>query len=163
MKNKVHQGERIAVVVSARGKATDDLEAILEKAVKNEAYLEQLEAFKNYQKEASNQVDFSTEFLTLDKLFKGVKLLGDYSKKTKDEVLAQGEILSIKLIEQLLKEKGIKANATDARLLIKTDENFGDAQPLTKLSKENVINYFEKYNGKTVKYSNWIYCIKYQE
>ncbi|WP_347922835.1 bifunctional aspartate kinase/homoserine dehydrogenase I [Pontimicrobium sp. SW4] len=150
IEDKVNLNERIAVVVSARGNATDELEAILEKAVKNEAYNEEFEAFKDYQSKISNNVDFSKEFSTLEKLFEGVKLLGDYSKKIKDEVLAQGELLSIKLIEQLLKEKGIKANATDARLLIKTDENFGDAQPLTKLSKENVISHFEKYNGKTV-------------
>ncbi len=150
IEDKVNDGERIAVVVSARGKATDELEAILEKAVKNETYQEQLEAFKNYQLEISNKVDFSSEFSTLDKLFEGVKLLGDYSKKIKDEVLAQGELLSIKLIEQLLKDKGVNANATDARQLIKTDENFGDAQPLTKLSKENIRKHFETYNGTTV-------------
>ena len=150
IEDKVNQGERIAVVVSARGSATDELEAILEKAVNNQSYQEQLEAFKNYQTEVSNKVDFSKEFSTLDKLFEGVKLLGDYSKKTKDEVLAQGELLSIKLISQMLTDRGIKARATDARELIKTDENFGDAQPLTKLSKENVIEHFERYNGDTV-------------
>ena len=150
IEEKVNNGERIAVVVSARGSATDELEAILEKAVNNESYQEQLEAFKNYQTEVSNKVDFSKEFSTLDKLFEGVKLLGDYSKKTKDEVLAQGELLSIKLISQILRDRGIKARATDARELIKTDENFGDAQPLAKLSKENVIEHFERYNGDTV-------------
>ena len=150
IEDKVQQGDRIAVVVSARGNATDDLEVILEKAVKCESFREQLEAFKNYQLAMSNNVDFSAEFETLDKLFEGVKLLGDYSKKIKDEILAQGELLSIKLIAQLLQEKGIQARATDARDLIKTDENFGDAQPFTKLSKENVLAYFDKYNGNTV-------------
>lgn len=150
IEEKVNNGERIAVVVSARGSATDELEAILEKAVNNEPYQKQLEAFKSYQTEVNDKVDFSKEFSTLDKLFEGVKLLGDYSKKTKDEVLAQGELLSIKLISQILKDRGIKARATDARELIKTDENFGDAQPLAKLSKENVIEHFERYNGNTV-------------
>jgi homoserine O-acetyltransferase len=150
IEDKVNNGDRIAVVVSARGNATDELETILEKAVKNESYQEQLENFKNYQLEVSNKVDFSTEFETLDKLFEGVKLLGDYSKKIKDEVLAQGELLSVKLITQLLNDKGIKANATDARKLIKTNANFGDAQPLTKQTKEKVLEHFSKYNGKTV-------------
>lgn len=150
IEDKVNQGDRIAVVVSARGSATDELEDILEKAVHNQDYKEQLEAFKNYQLAVKKNVDFEEEFKILDKLFEGVRLLGDYSKKTKDEILAQGELLSVKLISRILNDKGVKANVTDARTLIKTDENFGDAQPLTKLSKENVIEHFEQFNGKTV-------------
>mgnify|MGYP000533537563 CR=1 FL=1 len=42
----------IAVVVSARGNATDELEEILEKASNKEPYENEFEAFKNYQKEA---------------------------------------------------------------------------------------------------------------
>jgi bifunctional aspartokinase / homoserine dehydrogenase 1 len=150
IEDKVNEGEKITVVVSARGEATNELEAILKKAVKKESYQEQLEAFKNYQKEVTDKVDLTNEFSTLDKLFEGINLLGDYSKKTKDEVLAQGELLSVKVISSLLNERNIKANPTDARALIKTDENFGDAQPLLKLSRENVLQHYKKYNGETV-------------
>jgi len=150
IENKVKQGEHIAVVVSARGNATDELEAILNRAVKNQTYKEQLKAFKEYQSSIATNINFSKEFSILDKLLEGVTLLKDYSNKTRDELLAQGELLSIKLLETLLKERGINAKATDARTLIKTDENFGEAQPLMKLSKENVLKHFEKYNGNTV-------------
>ncbi|QQY82445.1 bifunctional aspartate kinase/homoserine dehydrogenase I [Tamlana sp. s12] len=145
IENKVAAGDRISVVVSARGSATDDLEAILNKAAKGESYKEALEAFKAYQTEPSKTVDFSEEFAVLDKLFEGVSLLGDYSSKTKDNILAQGELLSVKLITSILNERGIKANATDSRDLIKTDEVFGNAQPLAKLSKENTQAYFKKH------------------
>ena len=148
--DKVKKGENVTVVASARGNSTDKLEEILEKAAKNEAYKEQLDAFKSYQLESSKLVDYKTEFLKLDTIFEGVKLLGDYSQKIKDEVLAQGELLSVKLIESLLIEQGINANATDARDLIITDDNFGNAQPITQLSKENVISHFKKHNGTTV-------------
>ncbi len=143
IKNKVEANERLAVVVSARGSATDDLEAILNKALKGKPYQEELEAFKAYQTAPSKTIDFSEEFSVLDKLFEGVSLLRDYSKKTKDNILAQGELLSVKLITNLLNERGIKAKATDARELIKTDEAFGNAQPLSKLSKENTEKYFK--------------------
>ncbi|NJX15900.1 bifunctional aspartate kinase/homoserine dehydrogenase I [Tamlana crocina] len=143
IKNKVEANERLAVVVSARGSATDDLEAILNKALKGKPYQEELEAFKAYQSQPSKTIDFSEEFSVLDKLFEGVSLLRDYSKKTKDNILAQGELLSVKLIANLLNEQGIKAKATDARELIKTDEAFGNAQPLSKLSKENTEKYFK--------------------
>ncbi|TYP99469.1 aspartate kinase [Tenacibaculum adriaticum] len=150
IEQKINDGEKIAVVVSARGNATNQLEQILEKASKNEVYIEQLEAFKYEQTQITPLVDFSSEFLRLEKLFEGVNLLGDYSQKVKDEVLAQGELLSIKVVSQLLNDRNIKANATDTRQLLKTDENFGYAQPILDLSKENVLNYFKQFNGNTV-------------
>ncbi|WP_282123011.1 bifunctional aspartate kinase/homoserine dehydrogenase I [Algibacter mikhailovii] len=144
IENKVKDGDRITVVVSARGTATDDLESILNKALKGESFQEELEAFKAYQIEPFKTVDFSEEFAVLDKLFEGVSLLRDYSSKTKDTILAQGELLSVKLITSILSAQGIKANTVDARELIKTDEAFGNAQPLSKLSRENTQAFFKK-------------------
>ena len=149
IKNKVNQGEKITVVVSARGSATDELEDILNKAVKGQDYKVLLQLFKDYQTEPLKDVDYSKEFSILDKLFEGVSLLGDYSKKTKDEILAQGELLSVKLISSVLNNHGIKSSAVDARELIKTDGVFGNAQPILQLSKDNVKNYF-KNNGDDV-------------
>ncbi|WP_341216434.1 bifunctional aspartate kinase/homoserine dehydrogenase I [uncultured Wocania sp.] len=144
IENKVNDGEKITVVVSARGNATDDLEAILNKTLKGEDYQESLQAFKAYQKEPLKTIDFSEEFSILDKLFEGVSLLRDYSQKTKDEILAQGELLTIKLLSSLLNERGIKAKATDSRQLFKTDDTFGNAQPISQISKDNVRNYFKQ-------------------
>ena len=147
---KVEAGDKITVVASARGNSTDELEEILERAASNKTYKEQLEAFKKYQLETDEKIDFSEEFSILDKIFEGVYLLGDYSQKIKDEVLAQGELLSVKLVASLLQKRNIKANPTDARKLLKTDANFGNAHPITSLSKENVIEYFKQHNGQTV-------------
>ena len=142
---KVALGEKIAVVASARGNSTDELEEILEKASKNIAYKEQLEAFKKYQLATATNIDFTKEFLKLDMIFEGVQLLEDYSHKIKDEVLAQGELLSVKLIENLLREQHINAKFTDARKLIITDENFGNANPFNQISKEKVQCYFKEH------------------
>lgn len=150
IENKVKQGEKIAVVVSARGNATNELESLLEAAKNDESYEEALAKFKAYQKDGYDTVDFSDEFNILDKLFNGVQLLGDYSQKIKDQVLAQGELLSVKLIVSILRQRGVNANVTDSRELIKTDENFGNAQPLDKLSEDNVVAYFKQNNGTTV-------------
>lgn len=148
--DKVNQGEQIAVVVSARGDATDELEYILKIAAKNGNYKILLENFKVYQISDYPQVDLSEEFNILDKLFEGVSLIGDYSNKIKDQILSKGELLSAKLLTAILKEKGIPANFVDARELLKTDSKFGDAQPLEQLSKKNVVNYFKEHNGSTV-------------
>ena len=150
IENKVNAGEKIAVVVSARSNATDELEDILNKSQKGKEYKDDFEAFKNYQKEPLKTIDFSEEFSVLEKLFEGVSLLRDYSKKTKDEILAQGELLSIKMVSELLNQKGVKAKATDARKLIKTDGTFGNAQPISQVSKDNIKQYFKESNKDTV-------------
>ena len=147
--NKYKKGEKITVVASARGNTTDDLETILNKASDKAPYKDAFEEFKKYQLEPNNAVDFSKEFSTLENIFEGVSLLGDYSQKIKDEVLAQGELLSVKLIASLLENLEVSAIAIDARKLIITDENFGNAQPIIAVSKENVIAHFKK-NKDTV-------------
>ncbi|GAA4947168.1 hypothetical protein GCM10023314_20590 [Algibacter agarivorans] len=150
IENKVQAGEKITVVVSARGNATDELDAILNMSHKGVDYKAQLEAFKDYQREPLKTIDFSEEFSILDKLFEGVSLLRDYSKKTKDEILAQGELLSVKMVSELLNQKQIKAQATDARQLIKTDGVFGNAQPISQVSKDNIKQYFKQNNSDTI-------------
>jgi aspartate kinase len=150
IENKIKAKENIAVVLSARGDTTNELDVMLEKALKRESYISHFEAFKNYQEAPNASVDFKPEFETLLKIFEGVKLLGDYSTKIKDEILAQGELLSVKLIAAILLEKGIKVNAVDARFLIKTDDVFGNAKPNIKTSQANVVNYFKKQSIDTV-------------
>ncbi len=147
--NKNKNGERIAVVVSARGNSTDQLESILAKAATKKEYKTKFNKFKKYQQEANENLDFSQEFLTLETIFEGVSLLGDYSQKIKEEVLAQGELLSVKLVASLLEKQQISVNPVDSRSLIITDENFGNAQPISSVSKENVIAYF-KNNTKAI-------------
>ncbi len=149
LEQKVNNGEPIAVVLSARGGATDELEAILEQAAAGEEYEHQLKAFKKYQKGGFN-IDLSEEFARLDKLFEGVSLLHDYSERVKDEVLSYGELIAVKLITELLKKKGVPAHFADARALIKTNDVYGNAHPIDKISKENVVRHFARHNGNTV-------------
>ena len=44
--------------------------------------------------------------------------------------------------------QGIEAVAKDARELLLTDENFGNAQPIGTISKENIIAYFKNNADK---------------
>ena len=148
--DKINQGEKIAIVVSARGSATDELEQILTLASENGNYKPLFEEFKTYQQDVYEAVDLSEEFIILEKLFEGVSLIGDYSKKIKDQILSKGELLSAKLLTAILIEKGIHARFTDTRELIKTDAKFGDAQPLEQLSKKNVVAFFKQNSENTV-------------
>jgi aspartokinase/homoserine dehydrogenase 1 len=141
---KYFNNEQITIVVSARGNATDELVILLKKAQAKIAYKNDFEAFKKYQLNGLKENVFKDDFLTLEKIFEGVSLLGDYSEKIKDQIISFGEIISAKYVSQLLNENSIKANFTDTRKLIKTDANFGNAQPIDAVSRHNVIEYFDK-------------------
>lgn len=136
-------GEKIAVVVSARGNATDELLEILQLAQSGKPYERQFEQFVKYQTHDVEESLFYQEYETLAKLLEGVKLLGDYSDKIKDQIIAFGEILSAKYVTQILTSKGLKAKYVDTRELIKTDANFGNAQPIDTISKKNVLKFFD--------------------
>jgi aspartokinase/homoserine dehydrogenase 1 len=141
--SKAQKKEKNVVVLSARGSSTNDLERILEKAKKNTSYKEAFENFKAYQVAPNSEIDYSEEFNFLEKIFEGVNLLGDFSPKIKDLILAYGELLSAKMVVSLLNSKGVKANFVDSRKLLKTDATFGDAELLEDISKYNVIEHFK--------------------
>lgn len=150
IEEKVTGGERIAVVLSAREKATDQLEALLELAAQREDFSEQLGSFKNYQQNGHAEVDLSIEFGELSRLLEGVALLGDCSPRIKDQVLAQGELISVKMICALLNARGVEAVVLDSRNLIKTDDTFGNARLIERLSREATDTVFSALSPNSV-------------
>lgn len=147
---KYFDGETISVVVSARGNATDELLEILENAKNGKEYTQLFSEFKHYQTSGVEPSLFEAELSVLEKLFEGVRLLGDYSEKIKDQVVAFGEILSAKYVTSVLNEKGLKARFVDARDLIKTDATFGNAQPIEAETEKNIKKAFENYEGISI-------------
>ena len=127
--------EPLSVVVSARGNTTDELEALLEKASRGEDYTADFQQLKNEQ-QYDSRVSFEPEFQLLEKLLEGVSLLKDYSPKTKDLVLAQGELMSAKLVAALLKRKGLESTFVDSREIFKTDAVVGNAQIINSVSEK---------------------------
>src|SRR6056297_1723750 len=142
--------EHFAVVVSARGKATDQLENLLEKAAKGADFQTDLKKFADYQKNNVERVAIDDELAAIEKILNGVSLTGDYSLKTKDEVLSYGELISGEYVTAALNSKGIKATLLDSRQLIKTDDSFSNAEVDEGLSKENVIRYFHNLEAGTI-------------
>nr|WP_298930481.1 bifunctional aspartate kinase/homoserine dehydrogenase I [uncultured Allomuricauda sp.] len=147
---RAKERENFAVVLSARDKATDQLESMLKKAAKGKDFREDLNLFSNYQKSVYSKTDIKEELQHIEKLLKGVSLTGDYSLKTKDELLSYGELLSGKVVTGLLIESGIKAQLIDSRALIKTDDTFNNAEVDEAISKENVILCFKELDSDVV-------------
>ena len=142
--DKVKQGQEIAVVVSARDKATDQLESMLERAAGGEDISDDFSAFKQYQL-AGEDIDFSEEFSVLQRIFDGVSLLGDYNDKIKDNTLAQGEVLSAKYVAHLLRKRGIQAAFADSRQFYVTNSLFGNAQLQEGASHKRTLDYFAQF------------------
>ena len=142
--DKVKQGQEIAVVVSARDKATDQLESMLERAAGGEDISDDFSAFKQYQL-AGEDIDFSEEFSVLQRIFAGVSLLGDYNDKLKDNTLAQGEVLSAKYVAHLLRKRGIQAAFADSRQFYVTNSLFGNAQLQEEASHRRTLDYFAQF------------------
>ncbi len=136
---KVKSGEPIAVVLSARAKATDELEELLQNAVGGDDIQTKITDFEAYQSEKYQDFDISQELKRVSKKLEGVSLIGDYSLKTKDEVLALGELVSAKLVTKLLQDRGVKAEFMDTRTLVKTNSEFGNAKVDERISKVNII------------------------
>ncbi len=131
------------VVVSAFGDTTDQLENLLEQAVRNEDYKSALKTLRE-QHDTHSPSDVTAEFQLIDNLLEGISLLGDYSLKHKDLLLAQGEIMAAKTITHHLSQKGLPVHFVDARCLLKTNQDFGQAQPLDSQSRQNTLAYFEE-------------------
>lgn len=147
IKDKATQG-KIAVVVSAIGDTTDTLESLLDLAKNQEDYLT---PFLTFQKRSYHVgIDLEEEFTLLQKVYEGVSLLEDYSLKIKDSVLAQGEIISSKVLTHHLIQQGIPAVAIDSRHFFVTDTSFGQAQVKEEVSKAKTTLYFKSLDPEVL-------------
>jgi bifunctional aspartokinase / homoserine dehydrogenase 1 len=140
----------VVLVASARGKATDELEDLLEKAAKGRSYFAPLSTFFKEQAQPAPQLNLQTERKRLEELLQGVQLLGEYSPRIKAEVLAYGELIAVKTLSHIFALEGIKAQAIDARNLLETFEEDDDSYINWNVSKRKVTDYFENYDFTTL-------------
>ncbi len=150
IKQRTADQENCVVVLSARGKATDELERMLKNASRGKSFEEDFNGFAIYQKNDFNGVDIESELKSVRRILEGVSLTGDYSSKTKDELLSYGELISGKVVTSLLANLGVKAQLLDSRELIKTDDTFSNAKVDEQVSKENVIRSFQGLDAEVV-------------
>lgn len=157
IQSKLKNREKIVVTLSARGNATDELEHILELAKSGEPYKANLDQFKLYQIEPllstnfdSIDIGFKKEFELLDNLIEGVRLVKDYSLKTKDLILAQGEILAVKTVSSLLNLTDVISIPVDSRQLFVTNDYFGNAKIDEHISSLRTKDYFNTLPINTI-------------
>jgi aspartate kinase len=134
---KSYQGEELLIVISAMGKTTNALEKVVEAFYDNkkDEALQLFEAIKNshlttakyllvqnFNETLEQLTNFFTEveWLLHDKPVQGF----DYYY---DQIVCIGELLSTVLVSAYLNEVGFANHWTDVRDIIRTDDNFRDA------------------------------------
>ncbi len=142
------------VVVSAVGGTTEALDAVADLSGQgNDTYRDVLkkieerhgELLASLAPEAEReelQARVNAVFEELERLARGAQLLGECSLRTRDRILAFGELLSALLLAACLRSRGVPARDVDARDFIRTDDRFGNArvdQPASeKLIREHL-------------------------
>jgi aspartate kinase len=130
-------GEKLLVVVSAMGKTTNSLEKIVDAFynTKKEEALQLFESVKQQHLTTANQL-LVTQYLECEEQLKGFFTEAEwllYDKPQRDydyyydQVVCIGELLSTTIISFYLKEIGIENTWIDVRDIIRTDDNFRDA------------------------------------
>ncbi|MGB5509664.1 bifunctional aspartate kinase/homoserine dehydrogenase I [Robiginitalea sp.] len=150
IQDKYVGGERLVVVLSARGKATDELLEMLETAARGGDFTFLLQKFRKDQQHTLKGDTLEDLFSALERLLEGVRLLGDFSPKIRDQVWAFGELLSVRVVCGLLQKMEVPARSMDAREFLVTDARFGDARILEGPSRERVRSCFEQMDKHEV-------------
>jgi len=86
----------------------------------------------------------------LEELFRGAELVGEASPRTRDGILATGELLSAAIVLASLRGAGLDARGVDARDLIVTDGRFGRASVDAAATEANVVRRLGSQRGVTV-------------
>ncbi len=122
---EAHTQEQLIVVISAMGKMTNHLEAIL--TCKNTDERTQLiSEFEHFHKSIANELNILSDFegLLKQRIDHLSQVFGEISDPYAryDEVVSQGELVSTLLVECYLQHRGTNSTWLDARLVIKTED-----------------------------------------
>src|SRR4030095_5425973 len=130
-------GEQLVIIVSAMGKITNALEKVVESfyAGKKEEAIKLWEVIKNQHLTTAKYVlvtHFNPCLEQLNNFFTEVEwLLNDKPQREfdyyYDQIVCVGELLSSSVISHFLNETGIHNKWSDVRDLLRTDNNFRDA------------------------------------
>jgi aspartate kinase len=77
-------------------------------------------------------------FTELTKLLEGLAVLGEVPPRGLDKILSYGELLSSAILAHSLNQRDVSSSLLDARELIKTDDSYGGASPIFKLTNPKI-------------------------
>jgi len=155
LKSYLDNGIEICVVFSAFQSVTDKLISLSRQTVeRNESYKKELEQLKQIHinaidfllKEKSEKISVGKKVIKLlvelEEILHGVYLVKELTPRTLDYIMSFGERLSCTIISEVMNYKGIEAEYLDSRLLVKTDDSFGNAKVNFDVTNKNIEEYF---------------------
>lgn len=144
------KGIELVAIFSAVGGQTNKLVEMSEKAaLKDETYTDVLKAFEEkhiaiirelipVQSQSTVLAQVKLKFNELEDYLQGVFMLGELSLRTQDAVLSFGEQLSVYIISETAKLRGLNARFVDSRNVVKTDSTFGGAKVQFDITNKNI-------------------------
>jgi aspartate kinase len=139
------------VVVSAMAKVTDQLIAMAESAGAGERdqALELSRAARERHYVTAGELlgtgvftefhsELESDFDALDELLRGISAVRELTPRTMDRVVANGELLSSKLVAAAFSARGLDASLVDSRNVLVTDEAFTKAVPAFDLTHQRL-------------------------
>ena len=151
---QVKNKDKTIVVVSALGGITDTLiNSVILASQGDEEYKKELHQIEKRHLEVVKDllpVAQQSSVLSLVKkscnemedICSGVFLLQELSSRTKDRIMSYGELLSSQIISAKLRSLGIDNQWIDARQLITSNSNFGNAVVDFELTNQKIQDYF---------------------
>ncbi|MFD3000124.1 bifunctional aspartate kinase/homoserine dehydrogenase I [Pontibacter toksunensis] len=149
IKKEASAGE-IAVVVSARGQSTDMLLELYAKAVRGEDVEKELDAFMNLQYVHGLEEVQDATYQELKTVLQALRLIGEESVRTRDKVLAFGEVFSAQTIAGILRKEELEAVFVDARKLISVTVDVNEAAVDFQSSEKKTREFFQSLKPQQV-------------
>lgn len=140
LEDNLASGEKIAVVYSAMGGVTNRLIDIAKMAAQgNEDYRELMKAMEERhfstirgligaKSQSATFTSIKILFNDLEDILRGVSLIRELTPRTLDLVMSFGERLSATIVSEALKFRGVEVEFCDARTVVRTNSNFGNAE-----------------------------------
>jgi bifunctional aspartokinase / homoserine dehydrogenase 1 len=152
---KPYLDQEVAIVFSAFGGVTDQLIEISTMALEGKnSYKEKLTALEkrhldavrelvSVQKQSGILAQVKIKINELEDVLHGVYLVKERTPRTLDYIMSFGERLSAYIIAEAMKDQQLNAAYLDARTLIRTDDQFGQARVDFPVTSNNITAYFK--------------------
>ncbi|MFN8396561.1 MAG: aspartate kinase [Bacteroidia bacterium] len=141
---------RLVLVISAMDKTTNHLEKLAWSArdFRESETWEQFRRIRDFHLGVVNGLfgddgatvkdEVEQYFLEIERICKGILLLGEFPNRTYDRIVAFGELLSACILSHFLKKDGHRVALVDARDIVKTDATYTQATVIFSLTNENL-------------------------
>lgn len=156
---EVSSEQKVAVVVSAFGKTTDNLLHAASFAIQNKAYHELLKSVENQHIEVIKKLipiqqqsalisSVKKRFNKLEVLLESCHQLEELTPKTLAKIAGQGELLSSFIIAKAAEISGLNALYKDSRALIVANGSYQNATVNFQLTNNNCTDYFNNTSAQ---------------